>query len=846
MTVPPTPEIGLLQVPLPDLDQLSADDPAFACGVNVRKKLLEGGSTSDLAALCRDLGRFDEALDHGRQAMFVALKNASLDSACRILAIQVTILALKGDFAAASEAVRQIEVLSQDEEPLKRAFYHEAAATIHLRTVVQDLFDSAEERYLTALKLYEESGEIIGQIRCYVGAASAVSGMGRYMESLEYLDRGLKLSAETETWRYVNRLLLEAALALRDQGHRQRVKELFELAIRWSEFLGDEPTRIRGIHGLAYLYDFEADPSKPEDLHRSESMFFKAIDAAEAIGALPYALQARLDIVHLYKKFGMAEAVDKQRSIATEEAGRLSLSAAPRWFDHHADYRQWLDDLSSERYYRRLQEAIEGVSDPFLIFDHLPQTDGSYGDLLNEFRNSAANQLLALTQGTVRALGDLLSSPYIEGLKEPILIAVNDRVPYEDEVSVYGKWYSRRVVPAGAGAVLTLRDCTESRKLQETLEHAAESARQADRVKTEFLANMSHEVRTPINGVLGLARLLAGSELNEQQRTYVDGIISSGDVLLRVIGDVLDLSKIEAERLEFVPEPTIVRRLVTDVVNLYKGQALSKGVDISGSVDDDVPAVAVLDASRVRQVLGNLVGNGVKFTQAGSVKVTLSASEGLLQFVVRDTGSGISEKQLEAVFKPFRQISTRGRNEGGTGLGLTISKKLAELMGGTITVESQVGAGSRFTFRLPLEEAQYSPAVDEGSESAADLSGLRILLVEDNQVNILVASGLLTQLGCLVDTAENGVQAVELALQAPYDAVLMDIQLPVMDGLEATTAIRRQEAEGKRVPIIALTAGTLFEEREACFQAGVDDYLSKPFTVEGLVSTLSKWCRSAA
>jgi CheY-like chemotaxis protein len=228
------------------------------------------------------------------------------------------------------------------------------------------------------------------------------------------------------------------------------------------------------------------------------------------------------------------------------------------------------------------------------------------------------------------------------------------------------------------------------------------------------------------------------------------------------------------------------------------------------------------------------------------VKVELRVSNGELEFDVEDTGSGISSGQLDVIFKPFRQISNRGRTEGGTGLGLTISKRLAELMGGRIEVESEVGVGSRFRFCLPLQEAKFeSVAPEHVLDTPIDITGTRILLVEDNPVNILVANGLLSKLGCIVEAAEDGPEAVELACSKSFDAILMDVQLPTMDGLEATGAIRKHEAQtGKRTPIIALTAGTLSEEREACFAAGVDDYLSKPFTAENLLATLGRWVAS--
>jgi signal transduction histidine kinase/ActR/RegA family two-component response regulator len=846
---PPAPEIDLLQIPLPDLEDAGTRESLHAYSAAGREEAFRTADSNYSLLLgamwLRDQGMLDRSVELCRESVAGSIKTADLVGAARGWMAEISVLALRGDFGGASELVSQLEVLSVDAPTLCQSYFHESAASSKLRTVVQDQFDQAVEHFETARTGYQSESNVTGMIRCEIGLASAISGYGLYLDALEHADAGLGLCAEAGDWRYVNRLLLEAALALRDQGYRRNVDELFALSIAWSDFTGDIPTKIRAMSGRAFLHDFEADVNNPHHFKEAELEFLQAINAAESIGALPMAMQTRVDLVHLYQKFGQDEAINLQRSIAVQEAGRMSLSAAPRWFDDHADYKQRLDNLRSDRAFERLREAIEGIANPFFIFDTIPSASDKCEELLNEFRNSAADSLLGLNPIAVRTLSDLTSSPYLRDLREPLLQATNDRVEFFDTIQAEGQWYERRIVPAGDGAVLTLSNVTNSHDAQEALAHAANSAREADRIKSEFLANMSHEVRTPINGVLGLAGLLADSDLNPEQRTYVQGIIASGDILLRVIGDVLDLSKIEADSMAVILQPTQPQKLVSEVVTLYKGQAVKKGIDLRGMAELDVPGSVLLDGPRVQQILGNLVGNAVKFTQTGSVDVTLRSAGDWLELEVKDTGPGIPTDRLEIVFEPFRQLSGRDPRGTGTGLGLTISKRLAELMGGNIRLCSKVGVGTQFIVQLPLVSANASNAPKAVAEAPPSFAGARILLVEDNPVNTLVARGLLAKFGCEVDDVEDGGQAIELTFSEHYDAILMDMRLPTMSGVDATQRIRERERDQqtRRVPIIALTASTLAEERRSCFDAGMDDYVAKPFSEEELRATLAKWIK---
>ena len=489
--------------------------------------------------------------------------------------------------------------------------------------------------------------------------------------------------------------------------------------------------------------------------------------------------------------------------------------------------------------------------------------------------------IIAVASFFAAALMSWLIALYLAGPVRLVASTAEAVLDGNDEVSVpaFARWVPREIRRLGQAFNTMLGDLR--RRAAETAV-ALRQAETSNQAKTQFLANMSHEIRTPLNGVVGMIELLRLTDLTTPQVRYLDQATQSTQALLRLIDDILDLSKIEVGKLELERAPFHLPSMIHDVRMLFSDQARAKGLSLTVVLPDRLNVAVVGDGHRLLQVLTNLVGNALKFTSEGGVSIAMSLVEDLglalrLRFEVTDTGIGIPESKRQSIFEAFSQAdSSMTRRYGGTGLGLSIARQLCGMMQGEIGVTSTVGSGSTFWFTVVLDKAppnltalrperrsdqpQPGPAAHPGPKSAkggsisaagrdfqaalrqAGRHSIRILLVEDNTSNMRVTQALLETLGCEVVPARNGLEAVAAYRESAFDLVLMDCQMPEMDGYEATRAIRQIEIfQGRTTPIIALTAHAMVDSRDASLDAGMNDQLTKPLTMSALTSMLLAW-----
>jgi len=557
------------------------------------------------------------------------------------------------------------------------------------------------------------------------------------------------------------------------------------------------------------------------------------------------------------------------------------------FYGHKVAQQMQADADERERHVNALQEAeartrsiLDTAAEGIITFDQQGRIESF---------NKAAEHLFGQGSGDA-AGGDVRS--IIPGLAEhvnPIAAYGRVGVPTSAVRTLGGESIGRRCdgtefplefsiskIDLGTGPIFTgiVRDISDRRKAEEAL-RAATAAQEANRAKSQFLANMSHEIRTPMYAVLGMAEMLLDTELTPTQRRFAESVHRSGDSLLEIIDDILDFSKLEAGKLELECVDFRLRELTDEVAQLLLDSAQRKGLEFVCHVDKNVPDALRGAPSRLRQILINLVGNSIKFTDRGKVTIEVSILDAdagipaaatdcsspspvtstLLRFSVVDTGIGIAPPVQERLFQAFEQAdSSTTRRYGGTGLGLAISKELVEKMGGRIGVRSTLGQGAEFWFTLGFEHPSPSVAPApraHDANHANDLNGVRVLLAEDNLVSQDVARTMLNSLGCQVYVVGSGAKALAALSNSQFDIVLMDRQMPEMDGFDATAEIRAQRllrpkqppgaAEPVRLPIIGLTASALKGDREICIAAGMDDYLAKPFRLHALRLMIERW-----
>jgi two-component system sensor histidine kinase/response regulator len=447
---------------------------------------------------------------------------------------------------------------------------------------------------------------------------------------------------------------------------------------------------------------------------------------------------------------------------------------------------------------------------------------------------------------------DAVNAAYSAALKDQKSYSISHRLLMRDGRIKYVHQQCETELGDGSEplrAIGTVQDITQRKAMELTLVRTKEQAEEASRAKSKFLANMSHELRTPLNSVLGYAQLLqAGNGLSLEQQEDVGEILTAGNHLLELINDVLDLSKVEAGRLELERLEFNLAALVTELGRTFGVQARDKGLALRVEQDRTLPAWRTGDPTRLRQILVNLLGNAIKFTEAGEIRLRTSAAEDdRVMLEVIDTGIGVNDEARAKLFQPFTQgDETMTRRFGGTGLGLAVSRRLVQAMGGEIEVESEPGKGSRFWICLPLEvvtKRSEAPLPEPAGRTTPARYRGRVLVVEDNAVNLEVAVSMLSGFGLVPDTAADGDQALTKLKEARPDLVLMDVQMPVLDGYEATRRLREKEGrEGlERTPVVALTANAMAGDRDKALTAGMDGYLAKPVQLKELEKVLTAW-----
>jgi signal transduction histidine kinase len=516
------------------------------------------------------------------------------------------------------------------------------------------------------------------------------------------------------------------------------------------------------------------------------------------------------------------------------------------------EFRLFEDESATPRYDVAIPIEIYGQKLGMLHFGlSLRQITEAHGQL---FKQGILIALLEIvfSAGLMGLLGYFLTRHLSDLTRASEAVAAGNLTPPpvpegKDEVGRLGAAFNAmsRAVAERIGDLTTARDEAKN------LARAAEAGAQA---KAAFLATVSHEIRTPMNGILGMTDLALATELSAYQREYLTWVKLSGESLMRVLNDILDFSKIEAGQLSLEMLPLSLPDILDSMVGIYSAQANEKGLSLSWQADGELPTGIVSDPVRLRQILSNLLANALKFTERGGVDIRVRAEECdqpgklRLHFTVTDSGIGIAVAKQKMIFAPFSQAeSSTTRKYGGTGLGLAIVTQLVELMDGSISLESQPGRGSSFHFSIVCRLAEAStsrlgqtlPGLSSSSDS---LTGKRILLVEDTPVNQVLGKKLLSKFGCRVSLAEDGLRALAAMATEAFDVVLMDLQMPNMGGLEATEKQRAREKElgRRRLPIIALTANAMVDDRERCLAAGMDDFIAKPFRADEMLEAIRR------
>lgn len=683
-------------------------------------------------------------------------------------------------------------------------------------------------------------------LRFFAGMAVTDSA-GQVVGGLSVMDdqpRGPLSAAELEQLRLLTRMagdVMDQVNAVRVQGEQLEMLRLAEEmsgvghwridAVARSLEMSDEVYRIYGVTRDTYTPDFDTAVAfyHPEDEPKVRALIRHSLETGE-----PYRARCRL-----IRADGVERLVDAYAHAVKGEDGKVE--ALYGVFQDVTENEALLRTAQkNEARYRLLAEntgdVITRVNTDGRSKYISPGIQGLLGWTFEEMSGQSTDYVHPEDRATLLAC-------IREAVRSGEPARLEYRALHRDGRTV---WVECSFQPIGGDeVVVVVRGIDERKRLEAELRDARDRAEAAARSKTEFLANMSHELRTPLTSVIGFSGLLqASGALPATERRYVERISTASESLLAVINDILDYSKLEADAVEIEPQPFSPRAMAEAAASIVEGQYAAKGLGLSLDLEAGLPDALMGDEARLRQVLLNFLSNAAKFTGSGGVTLRLTHANGRLRAEVEDTGIGIAPDKLEQLFERFTQAdASTTRVYGGTGLGLAISRRLIEMMGGEIGAHSRPGEGSTFWFSLPLAETGATGATETvAAETTTELPRMaRVLMADDAPANRDLLTAILQGMGLSIDTVADGALAVDAARSGAYDLVLMDVHMPVMDGLAATRAIRALPGRAARTPIVALTANVQDEHVRRCLEAGMDDHLAKPVELRALAAALSRW-----
>jgi signal transduction histidine kinase len=721
---------------------------------------------------------------------------------------------------------------------------------------MQSNFPKTLEFYGKSLQLREELGDKIGISRSLNNIGLVYNAQGNIPKTLEYYEKSLLLSIEIGDKYLIASAYNNIGMVCKENGNLVMSLEYYEKSLRLREEIGDKSTIAASINNIANVYHQQGRLLKALEYHE------KSLKLKEEIGDKYGICSSFGNIGNIYldqenlskslefyeKKMHLCEEIGYQEGVSNAYNGIGNIYFNQGNLREAQVYSQKSLELAQELGIAYLiRDAAQGLSE---IYEK--QGEGLKAlemyKLQIQFRDSIQSEETDYKLQQMEFSSQRTADSLAQVEKE-----LKMEMSFQEEL--YEKDKTRNVL-IGIGLVAFLLAggfWSRNRFIQRTnaeLKIAKNHAEKSEQFKQQFLANMSHEIRTPMHAISGMVNILKRNEHLPKQEAFLNAMHNSSDNLIIILNDVLDISKIEVGKLDIESIPVKPAAIVENVMQILKFKAEEKGLILSANIEKDVPSLVMGDPTRMNQILINLIGNSIKFTEKGSVNVLLTKAADKLKFSITDTGIGIPTNRIDKIFGAFEQAKdSTSRNYGGTGLGLSISQQLTELQNGKIWVESEEGKGSTFYVELPIivaaAEAKGQELITEDhlKSMTASLKGTRILLVEDNAFNQMIAQDDLTYYleDVKIDTVQNGLLAVEKFQVNDYDLILMDVQMPLMNGIEASQKIRELEKKkgiGKIIPIIAMTANLLKTEIDSCYRAGMNNYISKPYQSEELIGPI--------